>query len=98
MKVKDNTVKINELSEKLKGKLSLIEKAIKVIEGENYEMTITSAVDGKHMAGSKHYKGMAIDIRSRDMNDKKNVVRILNSVFWRWIIILEKDHIHIQID
>lgn len=31
-------------------------------------MTITSAIDGKHVHNSQHYKGRAIDLRTRDIS------------------------------
>lgn len=33
------------------------------------ELTITSANDGTHGKGSKHYKGLAVDMRSWDKDD-----------------------------
>ncbi len=46
--------------------------------------TITSAFEGKHMAGSLHYKHLAWDLRARSIPDPKTAVEelreILNSV------------------
>lgn len=39
--------------------------------------TVTSALDGVHMEGSLHYKGLAVDIRSKEITlntDKANVI------------------------
>ncbi len=37
-------------------------------------LIITSANDGKHAAGSKHYRGLACDVRSKDKSEAENVV------------------------
>lgn len=34
--------------------------------GIAHDVTITSGTDGRHMAGSKHYSGEAIDVRSQN--------------------------------
>lgn len=34
-----------------------------------HDITITSGSEGTHMAGSKHYTGEAIDIRTKDLTD-----------------------------
>ena len=38
---------------------------------------ITSAQDGKHMKGSKHYEGLAIDLRSKELPSKIERHRVL---------------------
>ena len=62
-------------------------------------LTITSGTDGKHMRGSKHYSGEALDIRTRGLT-KSNVTRVLGTLSARlgreYDVVLEKDHIHIE--
>ncbi len=41
--------------------------AERVYEAAGHDFTITACVDGKHMAGSLHYAGTAIDVRTRDV-------------------------------
>lgn len=98
MKVKNETVNL-DLDIMILGALKWIEKAVRSVEGQCYEVTITSGRDGKHMQGSKHYLGLAIDIRTRDM---KNQERVLNSVKKilgsLYDVILESDHMHIEFD
>jgi hypothetical protein len=71
---------------------------------EMYELQtwITSADDSKHMAGSFHYLGLALDFRSYywlvhiapfELANKLAVV--LGDEF---DVVLEKDHIHIEYD
>ena len=40
--------------------------AERVYEKAGHDCTITSCVDGKHMTGSLHYAGAAIDVRTRE--------------------------------
>lgn len=62
---------------------------------------VTSCTDGKHKKGSKHYDGLAIDIRTRHLN----VTEINNLVLWfksrhdkQFDMVVEKDHIHVEYD
>lgn len=66
------------------------------------KMVITSVLDGKHMKFSKHYRGLAIDVR---INDKPidEVHRFYYTLTYDsnlkdYDIVLEKDHIHIEYD
>lgn len=66
------------------------------------KMVITSVLDGKHMKGSKHYRGLAIDVR---INDKPKdhihcffTTLTYDSNLKDYDIVLEKDHIHIEYD
>lgn len=99
MKTKDNSVNVKGLRPVFAKFLPEIEKVIKRVLGDQYEMTITSANDGKHMQGSKHYKGLAIDIRCRDMRNVNEVVNALKGAFDKPLdIVFEADHIHIEYD
>lgn len=63
--------------------------------------TITSARDGTHMAGSKHYTGEAIDLRTRDFSlpERREVHQTLQIVLGSdFDVVLEKDHIHLEFD
>lgn len=64
-------------------------------------LVITSCTDGKHMKGSKHYSGYAIDIRTRHLLPRE--IDQVISCFKQWHakeydIVLEKDHIHVEYD
>lgn len=99
MKTKDKSVNIKDLQPIFAKHLNSIEYTIRVVEGGNYQMTITSGKDGKHMQGSKHYKGLAIDIRCRDMRNVNEVVHALKGAFDKTFdIVFESDHIHIEYD
>lgn len=64
--------------------------------------TITSAMDGNHMATSKHYTGDALDWRIWE-SDRQGVTN--NIVFEMryylggdYDVVLESDHIHVEYD
>jgi hypothetical protein len=73
--------------------------AERVYEAEGHDLTITAAIDGKHMAGSLHYAGTAIDIRTRDVPaDKIPVIlaKLKEALAGDFDVLLEGDHIHIE--
>ncbi len=85
--------------------LPLIDKVHE--ELDTHEAVITSANDSTHMNGSLHYKGLAIDIRTRDIHPelvtdlvKAIKLRTNGSVLLNtpYQVITEVDHIHIEFD
>ena len=78
-------------------------KALKVADAvyKKYgqELTITSALDGTHSAGSYHYFGYAIDLRTFYYSDEIKIKvsqEIREQLGFKYTVILEKTHIHIQ--
>lgn len=77
-----------------------IVSAAEIYHNHGSTLTITSIFDGKHMNGSKHYVGQAFDCRTYDLTEKQ-----LQSIFADlkislkpvYDVLLEKDHIHIEI-
>lgn len=69
------------------------------------EFVITEGVGGRHREDSKHYEGMAIDMRSRDFPDGSTgtvcssfcheLRELLGSDY---DIVMESNHIHIEYD
>lgn len=62
--------------------------------------TITSCNDGKHMGTSYHYKNKALDIRIRDLPEsmwKQYQNDLQTELGAGYQVILEKDHIHIEV-
>lgn len=62
---------------------------------------ITSGTEGKHMQGSLHYRGRALDLRTRDLSPSKR--EELRDALERglgpgWDVILESTHIHVEWD
>ena len=99
MKLKNNNVNIKDIRREMKDFFPLIEEIILKVEGQKYIPTITSGKDSKHSENSLHYKGLAIDLRSRDMKNPKLVVKMLKMALdYELDIVLESDHIHIEYD
>ena len=85
---------------KIEMRLALL-VAEEVYKDEGLQLTVTSALDGDHSAGSYHYYGYAVDIRSRGMNEpqKKRVVKeIQENLPPYYDVINEVSHIHIEYD
>ena len=63
----------------------------------NQKLTITSATEGKHRPNSRHYKGLALDIRTRDLTGvtPNHMARLLRIALPHAKVILEDTHIHI---
>lgn len=102
-RLKNDKVNIKDLSPMMKASLKVIKNIVEDCERKDYtgyEMTITSGKDGKHMKGSKHYSGNAIDIRIKDM--KSDIVilvnRLKNTLGRNFDVIKEIDHIHVEYD
>ncbi|HZV07171.1 MAG TPA: hypothetical protein VE999_18965 [Gemmataceae bacterium] len=63
------------------------------------DCVITACVDGVHQAGSLHYCGLAVDLRSRDFrpgNADKAIARLKQCLGTDYDVVLETDHIHIE--
>ena len=64
--------------------------------------TITSAMDGSHMATSKHYTGDALDFRIWESNDAGITNQVVQELKYYlgsdYDVVLESDHIHIEYD
>lgn len=63
--------------------------------------TITSAIDGKHSRGSKHYSGNAFDVRTFELSDadrEKARSMMADRMGEDFDVVLESDHIHVEFD
>lgn len=78
-----------------------------VINSLGYDTTLTEATGGKHMPDSLHYKGLAVDIRSKDISlstTKANVIKYAKSSLGdEFDFILEdegapNEHFHLEFD
>ena len=66
-----------------------------------HNCTITSCTDGTHSAGSRHYIGLAMDFRTRDIPDHKRAQlrgAVASSLGDEFDVILEDDHLHVEFD
>lgn len=77
-------------------------KASAAFDRYGYQFVITSGLDGKHSANSLHYKGLALDIRSRHIapqSAKLKVLAELQAALGKdFDVILEADHYHVEYD
>lgn len=67
----------------------------------NQELVITSGLEGTHSAGSLHYYGLALDLRSRDFEEgtKRYVAESLQAELGSdFDVILHRSHIHVEYD
>lgn len=66
------------------------------------ELVVTSGTDGEHRAGSLHYYGFAVDLRTRYFTNKERQIafnRLASTLHNKpYIVVLEETHIHVQYD
>ena len=66
------------------------------------QIVITSGTDGKHMEGSKHDTGEAIDVRTRNFPSTQAIytfaVKMRRRLGANYQVIIERDHIHVEYD
>jgi len=65
------------------------------------ECVITSCSDGQHSRGSRHYIGLAFDLRTRNLNDEQKEAlygMIKECLTNQYDVVLEKTHIHVEYD
>ena len=66
-----------------------------------YDCVITSANDSKHGPNSLHYKGQALDLRTRHLNGQglqAVYLKLKESLGEQFDVVLESDHIHVEWD
>lgn len=66
------------------------------------ELVVTSALDGEHSAGSLHYYGLAVDLRTKcfagDPGHPAAAAAMLQLALGDgYEVILERDHIHVEV-
>lgn len=66
------------------------------------EHVITSCLDGQHMATSLHYKGLAVDLRTRTLPTEEAVEAAVSALRLRlgraYDVVHEPTHIHVEYD
>jgi len=65
------------------------------------DCVVTACVDGVHKAGSLHYCGLAVDLRSRDFRPgdlDKAIARIRQCLGADYDVVLENEHVHVEFD
>jgi hypothetical protein len=84
------------LNEKM---LPVFHKAPNIWRKYGKNLVITSGLDGKHCKGSRHYAGLALDLRS--LNLKRNARAQVRSELAVALgdgfrVLMENDHIHVE--
>jgi len=72
-----------------------------VYRQRGYFPVITSAVDGVHSPTSLHYRGLALDFRTRTVPaDERQALRdaIAKALGPDFDVVLESDHLHVEWD
>ena len=75
--------------------------AFAIYQAEGKRLVVTSALDGKHSKGSRHYVGLALDLRSREFSavQKTRVVNQLKAALGeQYDVVKEKSHFHVEFD
>ncbi len=105
MRTKDDSVRIDCLTVFISDKLKSLDKLVKEYTGNELIITSGCELTAKHMQGSKHYTGNAIDIRTWELyamgKDKlTEFSRKLRKLFpkGKYDIVPESTHIHIEFD
>lgn len=90
------------------GAVSIAETAWKGLGfAEHTEMVVSSGCEGKHGRGSKHYVGMAADIRTKDpagawelqdFEATEFADAIKDRLGDEYDVVMEPGHIHIELD
>ena len=70
-----------------------------ILKKHGQELVITSMLDGSHKINSKHYEGLAVDLRIWDIRHPASCVsKMKNALGSNYDVILEIDHIHLEFD
>jgi len=97
MKIKEG-VHIPGLQIQMKPVLSFAEK---IWQELGRELVITSALDGTHSAGSLHYYGYAVDLRTRYFDKptvKKVQAELASELGSDYDVVIEGNHMHVEYD
>lgn len=100
MRIKNNSVRIEGLHYEIAVRLEAVDLLTQKLC--HTQLVITSGNDGKHMIDSLHYQDRAIDIRSWYIPPWNSTAYMagLHDVFPNVLfdIVVESDHIHIELD
>ncbi len=62
------------------------------------ELVITSGSDGTHNPNSRHYRGEAVDIRTRNLPNPEAVrAQLAAALGPKFSVLNEGDHLHVQV-
>ncbi len=78
-----------------------VAEAREIYRGMGVEIVITSLLDGKHSKKSLHYKGLAVDLRTRHLSPSDRALvmaRLREALGDEYDVVLESDHLHVEFD
>lgn len=75
-----------------------IAASVYAARGGGSDLMITSGVEGTHMVGSLHYKGLAVDLRMPSANRTAVRDALADALGPQFDVILEADHVHLEYD
>ena len=81
--------------------LLAITEAREIYRDLDADLIITSLLDGKHMPSSFHYKGLAVDLRTRHLTKPNRALaaaRLRVVLGPEYDVVLEETHIHCEFD
>lgn len=80
---------------------SVLKAADQIWKQLGQELVITAGLDGEHSAGSLHYYGRAVDLRSRNFDEvekQEAVDELRGSLGEDYDVIWHTSHIHVEYD
>ena len=72
-----------------------------IFEAEGQRMVVTSVSEGQHSPKSLHYKGMAADVRTRDIPDRalsRIIAHARSALTADYDLVRERSHLHLEHD
>lgn len=76
-----------------------LKRAGKIWQKYGKTLVITSTIEGKHCKGSKHYSGLAVDLRTKYFKKKIQTQvsdKLSEALGEDFQVLLENDHIHVE--
>jgi hypothetical protein len=81
--------------------LAVIPIAHAIVQQWGKDLIITTGTDGVHMKGSKHYEGLALDLRTRHLIPAARVAfsdELTKALGREYDVVLHKSHLHVEFD
>ena len=98
LKTKDDSVNVWGLNREIN---AAVKVAYFIWHRHGQELMVTSARDGSHMPGSKHYCGDAVDLRTSYFGNEQTLAvwRELSDALGKdYDVVLHPTHIHVEWD
>lgn len=98
IRIKDATVSLHNIHEKM---LDALVEIAQVYAYHGVDCVITSCNDGQHSRQSWHYRGRALDFRTRtlDRDGQHDLFEtVTNNLGPDYDVILEPTHLHVEYD